>query len=248
MRKMLTEMKPQTFEHIVAAISLYRPGPMDYIPTFNRRLHGDEAVEYKHASLQHILEETYGIIVYQEQIMQIAADLFGYSLGDADLMRRAVSKKKAKDLLKHRGIFIEKGPEFGVDSEAAGAIFDDIEFFARYGFNKCLPGDVEVIDAASGELVRIGDLASGAATIEHTLTCDVDHLRLESGVVTHVHANGVKPVYRLTTRLGRQIEATANHPFLTFDGWQMLGDLSLRRSACATSPPAGRRSGYMAGS
>lgn len=227
MRKMLTEMKPKTFEHIVAAISLYRPGPMEYIPTYNQRLHGDEEVIYKHPLLKSILEETYGIIVYQEQIMQIAADLFGYSLGDADLMRRAVSKKKEKDLLKHRGIFIEKGPEFGVDPEAAGAIFDDIEFFARYGFNKCLPEDVEVIDAATGQLVRIGDLASGAATIEHTLTCDVDRLRLGQGTVTHVHENGIKPVYRLTSRLGHQIEATANHPFLTPEGWVWLGKLAV---------------------
>ncbi len=145
MRKMLTEMRPRTFENIVAAISLYRPGPMDYIPTYNRRLHGLEEVEYKHEKLIPILEETYGIIVYQEQIMQVAAELFGYSLGDADLMRRAVSKKKQKDLLKHKDTFIERGPEHGVDAAAATAIFDDIEFFARYGFNKSHAADYAVI-------------------------------------------------------------------------------------------------------
>lgn len=145
MRKMLTEMKPKTFENIVAAISLYRPGPMDYIPTYNHRLHGEEPVEYKHPKLQPILEETYGIIVYQEQIMQIASELFGYSLGDADLMRRAVAKKKAKLLLKHKGTFMERGPEYGVDPDSAEAIFDDIEFFARYGFNKSHAADYAVI-------------------------------------------------------------------------------------------------------
>src|SRR5690606_37753853 len=92
-------------------------------------------------------------------------------------------------------------------------------------FNKCLPGDVEVIDAASGRLVRIEDLATGAASIEHTVTCDTTRLRLGPGVVTHVHDNGIKPVYRLTTQSGRQIEATANHPFLAFEGWRTLGDL-----------------------
>lgn len=227
MRRMLTEMKPQTFEHIIAAISLYRPGPMDYIPTFNHRLHGEEPIEYKHDLLRPILEETYGIIVYQEQIMQIASDLFGYSLGDADLMRRAVSKKKKEALLEHKSKFIERGPEHGVDVASAEAIFDDIEFFARYGFNKCLTRSAEIVDADTGDVVTIGDVVDGVKSIGHTLTCDTATLRLEPGTVTHVHDNGVKPVYRLTTQLGRQIEATANHPFLTYDGWTLLGDLSI---------------------
>ncbi|MBN1200730.1 MAG: DNA polymerase III subunit alpha [Anaerolineae bacterium] len=224
MRRMLTDMRPKRFEHIVAGISLYRPGPLEYIPTYNRRLHGDEDVHYQHPLLKPILEETYGIIVYQEQIMQIGSQLFGYSLGEADLMRRAVSKKKKKALQEHRQIFEKRGPEHGVSREIASKIFDDIEFFARYGFNKCVPGDVEVIDAATGRLVRIGDLADGTS-IEHTLTCDTDHLRLEPGIVTAVMNNGVKPVYRLTTQSGRQIEATDNHPFYTFDGWRLLGEL-----------------------
>ena len=225
MRRMLTDMRPQKFEHIVAGISLYRPGPLEYIPTYNRRLHGEERVEYKHSKLKDILEETYGIIVYQEQIMQIGAELFGYELGEADLMRRAVSKKKKEELLKHRKIFVERGPEHGVDPETANLIFDDIEFFARYGFNKCLVGDTEIVDAATGRLVRIGDLAAGTDSIEHTLTCDMDRLRLVPGPVTQVIENGVRPVFRLTTQLGRQITATANHPFYTFDGWRLLGEL-----------------------
>ncbi|MCZ7541380.1 MAG: DNA polymerase III subunit alpha [Anaerolineae bacterium] len=226
MRRMLTDMRPQKFEHIVAGIALYRPGPIEYIPTYNRRLHDSEAIEYKHEKLKPILEETYGIIVYQEQIMQIGAELFGYSLGEADLMRRAVSKKKKEDLLQHRTTFIERGPQHGVDPDTANAIFDDIEFFARYGFNKCVVGETEIVDAASGRLVRVGDLARGTATVEHTLTCDLDRLALRPGPVTQVMANGVKPVYRLTTQLGRQITATANHPFYTFDGWRLLGELS----------------------
>jgi DNA polymerase-3 subunit alpha len=225
MRRMLTDMRPSKFEHIVAGISLYRPGPLEYIPTYNRRLHGEEKVEYKHELLRSILEETYGIIVYQEQLMQIGAELFGYELGEADLMRRAVSKKKKEALQKHREIFIERGPEHGVDPASANAIFDDIEFFARYGFNKCLTHDTEIIDAETGRLVRIGDLADGSATIEHTITCDLDTMRLQPGHVTDVISNGVKPVYRLTTQLGRTITATANHPLYTFDGWRMLGEL-----------------------
>lgn len=145
MRQMLRDMRPNRFEHIIAGVSLYRPGPMEFIPTYNRRLHGVEETEYRHRLLSNILEETYGIIIYQEQIMQIAGQLFGYELGEADLMRRAVSKKKEKDLKKHRDIFLERGPEHGIDAEAAGKIFDDIEFFANYGFNKSHAADYAVI-------------------------------------------------------------------------------------------------------
>ena len=159
--------------------------------------------------------------------MQIAGKLFGYELGEADLMRRAVSKKKEKDLKKHRDIFLERGPQHGVDIDSANKIFDDIEFFANYGFNKCVVGDTEIVDVASGRLVKIGDLAAGKVQVEETLTCDLDTMRLKPGKITAVMENGVKPVYRLTTQLGRQIEATANHPFYTFDGWRMLGELSV---------------------
>ncbi|MDX2078809.1 MAG: DNA polymerase III subunit alpha [bacterium] len=141
MQQMLRDMRPKIFENIIAAVSLYRPGPMDYIPTYNRRLHGDEKVDYKHPKLESVLKETYGIIVYQEQLIQIATHLFGYRAGEADLMRRAVSKKKKEDLEKHRAIFLERGPKNGVDEKAANAIFDDIDFFANYGFNKSHAAD-----------------------------------------------------------------------------------------------------------
>ncbi len=225
MRQMLTDMRPQTFEHIIAAISLYRPGPMDQIPTFNKRLHGEEAPQYHHEKLKPILENTYGILVYQEQIMQVASDLFGYSLGEADLMRRAVSKKKEKELFKHRKTFIENGPKHGVDAETSAKIFDDIEFFARYGFNKCVVGSTEIIDAASGWRVRVDELVRQPDLVQHTVSLDTDTWQLTPGRITDVMANGVKPVYRLRTRLGKQIDATANHPFLTFDGWRWLGEL-----------------------
>jgi DNA polymerase III subunit alpha len=226
MRRVLTEMKPSTFEHIVATISLYRPGPLEYIPQFIRRMHGEEEVEYKHPALEPILAETYGIIVYQEDIIRILADLAGYTPGEADLVRRAIGKKKASEIEYHKKIFIEGCSKNGILKEAATAIYEDIEFFARYGFNKCLPGDVEVVDAATGRLVRVEDLYTGAAQLQETLTCDTGALTVGAGRVSAVMDNGVKPVYRLTTRLGRQIEATANHPFYTFDGWRLLEELA----------------------
>jgi DNA polymerase-3 subunit alpha len=145
MQQMLRDMRPTKYEHIIAAVSLYRPGPLDFIPQYNRRLHGDEETTYRHELLEPILAETFGILVYQEQIMQVAGDLFGYELGEADLMRRAVSKKKEKDLKLHRDIFLERGPQNGVDVETANKIFDDIEFFANYGFNKSHGADYAMV-------------------------------------------------------------------------------------------------------
>lgn len=145
MTRMLTEMKASLFEHIIAAISLFRPGPIEYIPTYIRRMHGEEDVTYHHPLLESILKETYGIIVYQEQIMQIASNLFGYDMGEADLMRRAVAKKKEKELKKHKAIFQARGPDNGISAEVATQIFEDIEFFARYGFNKSHAADYAVL-------------------------------------------------------------------------------------------------------
>lgn len=141
----LMDMRPSRFEHIVAAISLFRPGPLEYIPTYIRRMHGEEEVAYHHEKLEPILSETYGIIVYQEQIMQIASELFGYDLGDADLMRRAVAKKKKAELDKHKERFLTEGPKNGIPADVAEQIFSDIEFFARYGFNKSHAADYAVL-------------------------------------------------------------------------------------------------------
>lgn len=224
-RRVLQEMRPTRYDHIVAALALYRPGPMEYIPTYIRRMHGEEPVEYRHPALEPILGETYGIIVFQEQIIRIATDLAGYEPGEADTIRKAVGKKKKEALLAHRLQFVEGCVARGIPREVAEGIFDDIEYFARYGFNKCVPGDVEVVDAATGRLVRVEDLYTGAARVDAVLSCDTGRLKLRPGLLTGVASNGVKPVFRLTTALGRQIEATGNHPFYTFEGWRRLDEL-----------------------
>ncbi len=145
MQSMLRDMRPFKFEHIVAGISLYRPGPMDYIEQFNRRMHGEEPTHYHHPLLEPILAETYGIMVYQEQIMQVASQLFSYELNEADMMRRAISKKKEADLIKHRAIFKERAPLKGIDEATTDKIFDDIVTFANYGFNKSHAADYAVL-------------------------------------------------------------------------------------------------------
>ncbi|MBE2194090.1 MAG: DNA polymerase III subunit alpha [Anaerolinea sp.] len=152
MKRMLVEMKPRTFEHIVAAIALYRPGPLQFIPTYIKRMQGQEQVEYLHPKLEPILRETYGICVYQEQIQQIGAELFGYSLGDADMMRRAVSKKKVKDLQEHKARFVNNGPQNGITAEVSEKIFDTIEYFAAYGFNKSHSADYAILTCQTAYL------------------------------------------------------------------------------------------------
>ena len=152
MKQMLRQMRPRVFENIIAAISLFRPGPMQFIEQYCDRMHGKEEIKYLHPRLEPILAETYGIIVYQEQIMQIAGELFGYELGEADLMRRAVSKKKPEDLNKHRAIFMQRGPANGIPQQAAEDIFDMIEFFANYGFNKPHAADYAVITVQTAYL------------------------------------------------------------------------------------------------
>ncbi|MBC7251114.1 MAG: DNA polymerase III subunit alpha [Anaerolineae bacterium] len=153
MRRVLTHMKPTRLEHIIAVVALYRPGPMEYIDTYINRMHGREPVTYRHPKLEPILAETYGIIVFQEQIIRILTDLAGYSAADADLVRRAVGKKKKKELLKHRKTFVRGAMEHGgLSRETAEAIFDDIEYFARYGFNKAHAADYAVLTCKTAYL------------------------------------------------------------------------------------------------
>jgi len=135
MKKMLKEARPSKFEEIIAFVSLYRPGPMDLIPDFIHRMHGGE-FEYLHPLLEGVLEPTYGIMVYQEQVMQAAQYCAGYTLGGADMLRRAMGKKKPEEMVKQRQIFIEGASKKDIDEATANHIFDYMEKFAGYGFNK----------------------------------------------------------------------------------------------------------------
>jgi DNA polymerase-3 subunit alpha len=138
MRNILRRLKPDRFEDLVAINALYRPGPIGggLIDDFIKRRHGKVKVEYPHPLLAAILEETYGVIVYQEQVMQIASAMAGYSLGEADILRRAMGKKKKEAMAAEREKFIERSNGQGVTSGDAGRVFDQMEYFAGYGFNK----------------------------------------------------------------------------------------------------------------
>ena len=136
MRRALLDMKPDRFEDIIALVALYRPGPMANIPTYCARKHGDEEPDYIHPKLEEVLKETFGVIVYQEQVMQAAQLLAGYSLGQADLLRRAMGKKIRSEMQAQRQGFVKGAVERGVQKSQADAIFDLLERFAEYCFNK----------------------------------------------------------------------------------------------------------------
>ncbi len=136
MRESLKRLKPDRFEDIIAMVALYRPGPMDNIPTYINRKHGEEPTEYPHEMIKPILEETYGVIIYQEQVIQIAQVMGGYTLGQADLLRRAMGKKDKNEMAAQQAKFVDGAVKNGVKREEAKYIFELVDKFAGYGFNK----------------------------------------------------------------------------------------------------------------
>ncbi len=136
MRSVLSQLKPSSLEDLIAVISLYRPGPMDSIPTYIENRHNPDRIKYKTPELKNILDVTYGCMVYQEQVMQICRELAGYSYGRADIVRRAMAKKKHDVMLKEKDSFVDGAVSRGVDSKAANEIFDEMISFASYAFNK----------------------------------------------------------------------------------------------------------------
>jgi len=145
MRRNLIEMKPRELANVVAMVALYRPGPIEKIPDYIRRMHGLENIDYLHPALEPILKETFGITVYQEQIMYTAMNLAGYSASEADNLRKSVAKKKATALSQHRSSFVEGAVENNIPESTANTIFDQWETFARYGFPKGHAADYAVI-------------------------------------------------------------------------------------------------------
>jgi len=145
MRRYLMQMKPKELANVIAMVALFRPGPMDFIPGYIRRMHGEEPVSYRHPSLEPIFKETYGYPVYQEQLMFAVMQLAGYTAPEADDLRKAVAKKIKEKLQKHRQKFVQGAVKNNIPKETAGAIFDDWEEFARYGFNKAHAADYGII-------------------------------------------------------------------------------------------------------
>jgi DNA polymerase III subunit alpha len=145
MTRYLVQMKPKTLDNIIAMVALYRPGPMAFIPDYIARMHGEAEVEYRHPALEPIFRDTYGIPVYQEQLMRAAVELAGYTPSESDELRKAISKKKKDEIEKHRNKFVVGAVKNGMAKDIAEAIYSDWEEFARYGFNKSHAADYGVI-------------------------------------------------------------------------------------------------------
>jgi len=224
-KKLIRRLRPDCFEEIIALVALYRPGPLQsgMVDDFIERKQGRAKVEYPHPDLAPILKPTYGVMVYQEQVMQIAQVLAGYSLGGADLLRRAISKKIAEEMAKQRSMFVEGATKRGVKEKTATYVFDLIDKFSGYGFNRCLNGQSIIADPATGERHSIEELHEWHK--QKSIISLQDDFNLGRSQVVKVMKNGIKPVFKLTTSLGKEITATANHPFLTLQGWKPLEEL-----------------------
>lgn len=145
MTRWIIQMKPKTLANVIAMVALFRPGPMAFIPQYISRMHGEETVEYKHPALESIMKETYGVAVYQEQVMFAAIEMAGYTASEADNLRKAISKKNAAAIEKHKKMFVEGCVRNQIPEDVATAIFTDWEQFASYGFNKSHAADYGVI-------------------------------------------------------------------------------------------------------
>ncbi len=152
MTKFLVQMKPTNLDNIIAMVALYRPGPMGFIPDYIDRMHGKKKVEYRHELLRPIMEETFGIAVYQEQIMSAAISLAGYTAAESDKLRKAISKKKEDQIKAHEKKFIEGAVANGIERETATLIFEDWRNFAQYGFNKSHAADYGMVSVQTAYL------------------------------------------------------------------------------------------------
>ncbi len=188
MQRLLKDAKPDRFEDLIALVSLYRPGPMELIPSFCARKHGREEIVYPDPRVEPILKETYGIMVYQEQVMQMAQIVGAYSLGGADLLRRAMGKKKPEEMVKHRGIFRGGAAKNGVDEAKADAIFDLMEKFAGYGFNKSHAAAYALVAYQTAYLKA----HYPAEFLAATLSSDMDRTEAVVEFLADARARGVK--------------------------------------------------------
>ena len=145
MTRFLMQMQPTKLDHIIAMVALYRPGPMDFIPAYIRRMHGEEEIDYRHPMLESIMSETFGFAIYQEQVMQAAVQLGGFTPGESDSLRKVISKKQTDKLAGYHKKFVEGSVANGIDRKTAEEIFTDWEGFAHYGFNKSHAADYGVI-------------------------------------------------------------------------------------------------------
>lgn len=246
MTKHLVELRPERVEDLMQMVALYRPGPMAFIPEYIKRKHNPKLVKYDDPRMEEFLKSSYGIIVYQDDVIFMALKLAGYDWGEADKFRKAIGKKIPEEMAKQKDKFIDGCVAGGMSLKLAKELFAKIETFAAYGFNKCVTGDTYVYHGSNGERVRVKDLYS--RKIKETGVVwglDGDD-RLCGQEVKSVHENGVKQIWEIKLRSGRRLRVTGNHPVRTFGGWQEAAKLAIgERVAVAKKMGLGKASGAL---
>jgi DNA-directed DNA polymerase III PolC len=238
-RELLKRMKPDNIRDLIAVLALYRPGPLEggMVDEYVECKHGRRKPVYAHPVLEEVLGETYGVLIYQEAIMRILNRLGGIELAKAYACIKAISKKNYEIINARKADFITGAHERGLTAGKAEEIFELIVKFGGYGFNKCVSGDTEIVDAITGELTTVGELFARRRPFTiHALGADN---RLVARAVTDVVWNGVRPMFELTTASRRSITATDNHPLWTPDGWVLLGDLAAGDEVALAGPLLG---------
>lgn len=221
MRAYIRELKPTCIEDLTAMVALYRPGPMDSIPTFIKAKHGEIQITYLHPQLEPLLRESYGVIVYQDQVLLIAVQLAGFSWGEVDKFRKAMSKKLRDELLTYRDKFIAGCAHNGIDKRIAEEIFAFIEPFAGYGFNKCAHGATE-IQLPDGTRTT---LAAAYKNPPAEILAMWPDGQIRPHKVARIVRSGRKAVLRIRTASGKSIKVTPEHRLLTTEGYRQASQM-----------------------
>ncbi|MEW6127855.1 MAG: DNA polymerase III subunit alpha [Acidobacteriota bacterium] len=225
MQDLCRRLKPEGLEDLSALNALYRPGPIDsgMVDDFIDRRHGKKKVRYDFPELKDVLGNTLGICVYQEQIMAVFQRLAGYSLGEADLVRRAMGKKKREELDKHKEKFTRQAVERGHDTDKLEKLWASMEGFADYAFNRCLAADARIVDADSGHSVTIEQIANREVSTSHTFSFDGEQVIVNE--IVEAFATGEKEVVEIETTDGRTLRCTMEHKFYTDEGYLPLREI-----------------------
>jgi DNA-directed DNA polymerase III PolC len=223
MQEYLKQLKPESLEDLTAMNALYRPGPMENIPEFIDRKQGRKEIEYLHPMLEPILGKTYGICVYQESIMQIAQQLGGFTLAQADTLRRAMGKKQIQYMNEMKEIYFEGTKNNGIDKKTANDIWDMMVKFADYGFNKCVSADTDVTlpDGTRMEISRAYKMQP-----QYLMSMWPDG-EIRPHRVQKIVRSGRKQVFKIRTASGRTLKATAEHRLLTTAGYMPIERMSI---------------------
>jgi len=221
MRTYIRELKPTCIEDVMAMVALYRPGPMDSIPTFIKAKHGEAEIKYLDPRLEPVLRESYGVIVYQDQVLLIALTLAGFSWGEVDKFRKAMSKKNREEMIKYRDKFIHGCEEHGITKKVADDIFAFIEPFAGYGFNKCAHGSTE-IQLPDGSRMALSAAYKQPPAEIMAMWPDG---QIRPHKVARIVRTGNKTLLEIRTASGKSIKVTPEHRLLTTEGYREAGQL-----------------------